>query len=93
MKKTFEQIKQEIEQEFIGGRYDGVTATEEILTEIVGQSVEWDDTCIDDGVDDDETEDCYVMKSVFSTKDDKIVVRIFYGDVTEEIGYVSVSNC
>ena len=92
MKKTFEQIKQEIEQEFIGGRYDGETATEEILTEIIGRSVEHYDTCIDDGADDDETEDCYVMKSCFSTKDDKIVVRIFYGDVTEEIGYVSVSK-
>ena len=92
MEKTFEQIKREIEQEFIGGRYDGETATEEILTEIIGRSVEHYDTCIDDGVDGDETEDCYVMKSCFSTKDDKIVVRIFYGDVTEEIGYVSVSN-
>ena len=93
MKKTFEQIKREIEQEFIGGRYDGVTATEEILTNIVGKSVEWYDSVIDDGVDGDETEDQYVMKDCFSTKDDKIVVRIFYGDVTEEIGYVSVSNC
>lgn len=92
MKKTFEQIKQEIEQEFIGGRYDGITATEEILTEIIGQSVDHYDTCIDDGADGDETEDSYVMKACFSSKDDTIVVRIFYGDVTEEIGYVSVSN-
>lgn len=92
MSKTFEQIKREIEQEFIGSRYDGVTATEEILTNIIDKSVEWDDTCIDDGVDGDETEDSYVMKSVFSTTDDKIVVRIYYGDVTEEIGYVSVDN-
>ena len=92
MKKTFEQIKREIEREFIGGNYDGITATEEILTEIVGQSVEHYDTCIDDGADDDETEDSYVMKACFSSKDDTIVVRIFYGDVTEEIGYVSVSN-
>ena len=93
MKKTFEQIKREIEREFIGGRYDGITATEEILTEIVGQSVEHYDTCIDDGADGDETEDSYVMKACFSSKDDTIVVRIFYGDETEEIGYVSVSNC
>lgn len=92
MSKTFEQIKREIEQEFIGSRYDGVTATEEILTNIIDKSVEWDDTCIDDGADGDETEDSYVMKSVFSTTDDKIVVRIYYGDVTEEIGYVSVDN-
>ena len=50
------------------------------------------DHIADDGVDDDECEDEYIMKSCFSTKDDKIIVRIFYGDVTEEIGYVSVSN-
>lgn len=92
MNKTFEQIKREIENEFIGGRYDGITATEEILTEIVGQSIEHYDTCIDDGVDDDETEDSYVMKSCFSTNDDNITIHIFYGDVTEEIGYVSVEG-
>ena len=92
MNKTFKKIKEEIEREFIGSRYDGETATEEILTEIIGQSVEHYDTCIDDGADDDECEDEYIMKSCFSTKDDKIIVRIFYGNVTEEIGYVSVSN-
>ena len=92
MSKTLEQLRNEIQREFIGGRYDGVTATEEILTNIVGKSVEWYDSVIDDGVDGDETEDQYVMKDCFSTKDDSVVVRIYYGDVTEEIGYVSVSN-
>jgi hypothetical protein len=89
MSKTFEQIKREIEQEFNGGHYDGVTATEKILTEIVGQSVDFYDTCIDDGVD---GEDTYVMKDCFVSKDDSVVVRIYYGNVTEEIGYVSVDN-
>lgn len=93
MNKTFEQIKREIENEFIGGNYDGITATEEILTEIVGQSVEHYDTCIDDGADGDETEDSYVMKACFSSEDESITIRIFYGDVTKEIGYVSVSDC
>lgn len=92
MEKTLEQLRNEIQKEFIGGRYDGVNATEEILTNIVGKSVEWYDSVIDDGVDGDETEDQYVMKDCFSTKDDSVVVRIYYGDVTEEIGYVSVSN-
>ena len=92
MSKTLEQLRDEIQREFIGGRYDGITATEEILTEIIGQSVDHYDTYIDDGADGDETEDSYVMKACFSSKDDTIVVRIFYGDVTEEIGYVSVSN-
>lgn len=92
MNKTFDQIKQEIESEFIGGRYEGISATEEILSNIVGQAVKHYDTCIDDGADGDETEDSYVMKSCFSTNDDNITIHIFYGDVTEEIGYVSVEG-
>lgn len=92
MNKTFVQIKQEIEREFIGSRYDTTTDTEEILTNIIGQSVKHYDTCIDDGADGDETEDVYVMKSCFSTDDDNITIRIFYGDVTGEIGYVSVEG-
>lgn len=92
MKKTFEQLRDEIQREFIGGRYDGVTATEEILTQIIGKSVDWYDRVIDDGADGDETEDTYVMKDCFATKDDSVVIRIYYGNVTEEIGYVSVSN-
>lgn len=89
MSKTLEQLRDEIQREFIGGRYDGVTATEKILTKIVGQSVDFYDTCIDDGVD---GEDTYVMKDCFVSKDDSVVIRIYYGNVTEEIGYVSVSN-
>jgi hypothetical protein len=91
MNKTFDQIKQEIEREFIGGHYDGISATEKILTNIVGQSVKHYDTCIDDGVDEDETEDTYVMRACF-TNENNITIRIFYGDVTEEIGYVSVEG-
>lgn len=92
MKKTLEQLRNKIQQEFIGGRYEGDDETEKVLSKLVGQPMKCYDTCIDDGVDDDETEDEYVMKSCFSTKDDKIIVRIYYGDVTDEIGYVSVSN-
>lgn len=91
MNKAFEQIKQEIEREFIGGRYDGISATEEILTNIVGQAVKHYDTCIDDGADGDETEDTYVMRACF-TNENNITIRIFYGDVTEEIGYVNVEG-
>lgn len=91
MSKTFDQIKQEIEREFIGGRYDGISATEEILSNIVGQAVKHYDTCIDDGADGDETEDTYVMKACFSNENN-ITIHIFYGDVTEEIGYVSVEG-
>ena len=83
-------LKQKIENEFIGGHYEGDEETEKILSKIVGKPVKCYDTKIDDGVDDDETEDEYIMKSCFSTEDDKIIVGIYYGDVTDEIGYVNV---
>ena len=83
-------LKSKIETEFIGGHYEGDEETEKILSKIVGKPVKWYDTKIDDGVDDDEDYDTYIMKSCFSTEDDKIIVGIYYGDVSEEIGYVNV---
>ena len=35
--------------------------------------------------DGDETEDQYVMRACFSTDRDDIIVRVYYGDVTEEM--------
>lgn len=88
MKKTFEQISREIRETFVNEFYDGVTYTEEILTEIVGKNVSMYDSKIDDGVDDDE--DNYVMCDCFSTDDDSITIRIYYGDETRVIGCVDV---
>jgi hypothetical protein len=93
MKKTFKQIEQEIRQDLMGSRfYDGETATEEILTEIIGQSVECYDSCIDDGIDDEDCEDTYVYKDCFQTKDGSITIRVYYGDNSREITYVSVTE-
>ena len=79
-----------IQNEFIGSRYMGIEETENLLTHIAGEPIKHYDTKIDDGVDDDETEDTYIMKACFSTEDDEITVGIYYGDVSEEIGYVNV---
>ena len=84
MKKTLEQISREIRETFVNEFYDGVTYTEEILTEIVGKNVSMYDSKIDDGVDDDE--DNYVMCDCFSTDDGFITIRIYYGDETRVIG-------
>lgn len=84
-------LTEKIQTELIGSRFDSITETEEILTKLVGKNVSWYDSNIDDGVDDDETEDAYVMRDAFSTDDDKINIRIYYGDVTREITYVSVN--
>ena len=93
MEKTFEQIRDDIQEDFIDCRYEGCADTEEILSRICGQKVFWYDTKIDDGVDGDETDDCYVMAACFTTKDRKIGIIIYYGDVTKEIGYVQVIKC
>lgn len=83
-------LTEKIQTALIGSDYMGVNETEELLTNIVGTPMTWYDTCIDDGADDDETEDQYVMRACFSTDGYEVVVRVYYGDVTEEIGYVDV---
>ena len=45
---------------------------------------------LEDAIDNDETENQYVMKACFSNNNDSIIIRIYYGNVTEEIGYVDV---
>ena len=85
-------LTEKIQTALIGSDYMGISETEVLLSSIVGKNVSHYDTCIDDGADDDETEDQYVMRACFSTDNDDIIVRIYYGDVTEEIGYVDVSE-
>ena len=83
-------LTERIQTALIGSDYMGVNETEQLLSDIVGHEMTWYDTCIDDGADDDETEDQYVMRACFSDDGYDTVVRVYYGDVTEEIGYVDV---
>ena len=85
-------LKEKIETTFIGSDWKGEEETAEILKEIVGLKCECYDDGIDDGVDDDESEDTYIMYASFRFENSPLVVRIVYGDVTEEIGYVEVRN-
>ena len=85
-------LTERIQTAFIGGKYPGVDDIEQELTALVGQEMVWYDTVIDDGADDDETEDQYVMRACFQSERGDIVVRVYYGDVTEEIGYVDVAE-
>ena len=83
-------LTERIQTALIGGDYPGVDDIEKELTALVGQEMVWYDTVIDDGADDDETEDQYVMRACFESERGDVVVRVYYGDVTEEIGYVDV---
>ena len=59
-----------------------MTLTEKIQTALIGADFP--------GI--QETEDQYVMRACFSTEHDEYIVRVYYGDVTEEIGYVDVDE-
>lgn len=87
---TMMTLTEKIQTAFIGAKYPGVNDLEDELTKLTGRRMTWYDTVIDDGVDEDETEDQYVMRACFSSDSDDLIVRVYYGDVTEEIGYVDV---
>lgn len=85
-------LTEKIQTALIGSDFPGVDEMELTLSELTGRKMVWYDTVIDDGADDDETEDQYVMRACFETVMGDITVRVYYGDVTEEIGYVDVSG-
>ena len=85
-------LTEKIQDAFIGAKYLGAQRMEEELTNLIGLRMHCYDSVIDDGADDDETEDQYVMRDCFSDDRGSITVRVYYGDVTEEIGYVDVNE-
>lgn len=85
-------IKELVEETFIGANYNGDEETEKELSNLLGGKWRCYDTKIDDGVDDDETEDEYVMVSCFENEQGNVDILIYYGDVTDEITYVQVRN-
>ena len=87
------EITEKIQNHFIGAKNLGIEWAKTELESLVGNKCECYDSCIDDGADDDETEDTYVMRDCFTFEDSNLVVRIYYGDVTREIGYVDVCEC
>ena len=89
---NLEELTTKIQDALIGAKYQGCLWAEEELTNLVGHSVCQYDEVIDDGADDDETEDQYVMRACFEDEEQTMTIHIYYGDVTREIGYVDVSE-
>ena len=85
-------IKELVERTFIGANYNGDEETEKELSNLLGGKWHCYDTKIDDGVDDDETEDEYIMVSCFENEQGNVDILIYYGDVTSEITYTQVRN-
>ena len=86
------ELTEKVQGAFIGAKYQGCSWGEEELTKLVGKPMHQYDDCIDDGADGDETEDIYVRRACFTTENHGLSVRLYYGDVTMEIGYVDVSE-
>ena len=89
---TLEQLTDKIQTSLIGAKHLGIEWLTNTLNELTGYDFTNYDSCIDDGADDDETEDEYVMRDSFSDDVRCIYVRVYYGDVTREIGYVDVAQ-
>lgn len=81
-------IQKDIIESLIGDIYHNDERVKEIVRKVTGMECRCYDSCIDDGCDDDEP-DNYVMKDCFSIDEEGITIRIYYGDVTAEIGYIS----
>ena len=61
---------------------------EEKLTEVTGYKCRCYDSGIDDGIDDDEDE--YLMYSSFDFQGLNLSLRVYYGNVTDIIGYYEI---
>lgn len=91
IESTDEYIKDKLETELTGAKYS-VSMVEDIIQEITGNKGELYDTNIDDGVNDYDAEDRYVMKSSFTIENGAFNIHVYYGDVTNEIGYVTFTE-
>lgn len=85
-------LEQRIRANFTETTYKGDEETEKELTDLVGKKCRCYDEGIDDGVDDDECEDCYIYYSAFEFEDSQLNVIVYYGDQTSEICDVEVRN-
>lgn len=85
MTPTFEKALDRIEEELIGKKYDHQVVADTIEY-YIKHKVQLFDVKIDDAC--DHEDDTYVMCSAFEVEDEDVVVRVFYGNNSLEIGYV-----
>lgn len=90
MEKDFEDIIEKIDDLYYNNTLGDIEEVEKQLSEIIGTKMVCYDTTIDDGIDDDDCKDEYIMKSCFSDEDDKIIVRIYYGNNSDVVTDYSI---
>lgn len=81
-------IEEKIETSLIGTLFD-IERVKQTLEKVVGKPAKWVDSKIDDGTDDDETEDEYIMMDSFDCGE--LYIRVFYGNNSFEITYVDIN--
>jgi hypothetical protein len=84
------EIRRKFETEFINTKFNGIENMKEKVENLLNEKVLNYDTFIDDGADDDDDENDYIIRTWYKTK--SYMVRFFYGDINMIIGYVSVQK-
>lgn len=81
-------LKDRIYDSLIGGCFTTEEDTENELTKLIGSKAHCYDTKIDEGLDDEEDE--YLMLSAFEVDGHSETIRIYYGNITEEITHIDI---
>lgn len=71
--------------ELLGKPYIDEDDMREELAAIYGEYFVKYDSCIDDGIEDDDSEDDYVMKDCYSNDDNSLDIIVYYGNNTRII--------
>ena len=71
--------------ELLGKPYIDEDDMREELSAIYGENFVQYDSCIDDGIEDDDNEDDYVMKDCYSNDDNSLDIIVYYGNNTRMI--------
>ncbi len=71
--------------ELLGKPYIDEDDMREELAAIYGENFAQYDSCIDDGIEDDDSEDDYVMKDCYINDDNSLDIIVYYGNNTRII--------
>lgn len=81
-------LKDRITDSLIGEWFTAEEDIENKLTELIGSKAHCYDTKIDEGLDGDLDE--YLMMSAFEVDGHSESIRIYYGNITEEITHIDI---
>jgi hypothetical protein len=86
----YNHISDKLQEKFGDEIWLGEEETCDVLTELVGKKCDCYDHYIDDYTEENDEVDKYTVKACFRFENSPIIVRIYYGQYSERIGYVDV---